>query len=235
MKSPKFFRGSSRDDIELTVEIPEGVWPMMVHRSELDLVLLSNGINMRDAMPNGGLLRIEARNVSFSPSITVADETLFGDFVPLTLADTRPEWPCRCGRAHLSLLTTKEAGQGSGLGLSQVHGIFVKQSGGAASTDTAAIGEVVERTSRLRCTANLPPADPHRSLGYRIERPSWSVGPGQSNPNRLGGSDAVGRRGRARTGFPSSASMALNELGPIPCYGLVKGAQGNRQPTPRRC
>jgi signal transduction histidine kinase len=79
---------SLRDDIELTLDMPEDLWPVMVDPTELELALLNIGVNARDAMPNGGRLCVEAQNVSFPPDGTVAGEKLIGDFVALTLLDT---------------------------------------------------------------------------------------------------------------------------------------------------
>ena len=124
-----------RSDIELTIDTPEDLWPVMVDPAELELALLNIGVNARDALPNGGRFHVEARNVSFASS-AAASEGLNGDFVMLKLSDTGAGMaPEVRARAFEPYFTTKEVGLGSGLGLSQVYG-FAKQSGGAASIDS---------------------------------------------------------------------------------------------------
>src|SRR5262249_4648008 len=53
---------SLREDIKVTVNIPENLWPVTIDPAEFELALLNLGVNARDAMPNGGQLRVEARN-----------------------------------------------------------------------------------------------------------------------------------------------------------------------------
>jgi signal transduction histidine kinase/CheY-like chemotaxis protein/sensor domain CHASE-containing protein len=121
---------SLRENIEVAVEIPEDLWPVMVDPAEFELALLNLGVNARDAMPNGGRFRVKARNLTFHPG--AASEGLIGDFVAMTLSDTGTGMtPEVLARAFEPFYTTKEVGLGSGLGLSQVYG-FAKQSNGAA-------------------------------------------------------------------------------------------------------
>ena len=124
-----------RGDIELTIDMPEDLWPVTVDPAELELALLNIGVNARDAMPNGGRFHVEARNVSFS-SGAAASEVLHGAFVMLKLSDTGAGMaPEVRARAFEPYFTTKEIGIGSGLGLSQVYG-FAEQSGGTALIDS---------------------------------------------------------------------------------------------------
>src|SRR5215831_3508195 len=121
---------SLREDIEVSVEIPQDVWPVVVDSAEFELALLNLGVNARDAMPNGGRLRVAARNLSFRYG-DAESKGLSGDFVAVILSDTgtgmTPEVQMRAFEPYF---TTKEIGVGTGLGLSQVYG-FARQSGGA--------------------------------------------------------------------------------------------------------
>jgi signal transduction histidine kinase/CheY-like chemotaxis protein len=127
---------SLRADIEVTVKISEQTWPVSVDLAEFDLALLNIAVNARDAMPEGGVFRVEARNVTVDAG-DQADEGLAGDFVAVTLSDTGAGMaPEVLAQAFEPYFTTKEIGLGSGLGLSQVYG-FAKQSGGAASIVSA--------------------------------------------------------------------------------------------------
>jgi signal transduction histidine kinase/CheY-like chemotaxis protein len=120
-----------REDIEVSVEIPQDLWPVAVDPAEFELALLNLGVNARDGMPNGGRFRVEAHNLSL-PFSDPASVGLVGDFVVLILSDTGTGMiPEVQARAFEPYFTTKEVGVGSGLGLSQVYG-FARQSGGAA-------------------------------------------------------------------------------------------------------
>ena len=123
---------SLRADIEITIDMPESLWPVTIDPAEFELALLNVAVNARDAMPNGGHFGVEARNVSLRADDAVG-EGLTGDFVAVTLSDTGTGMAADVlARAVEPFFTTKEVGLGSGLGLSQVYG-FTKQSGGAAS------------------------------------------------------------------------------------------------------
>jgi signal transduction histidine kinase/CheY-like chemotaxis protein len=126
---------SLRENIEVAVELPENLWPVMIDPAEFELALLNLGVNARDAMPNGGRFRVAARNLSFRLG-DAGNEGLVGDFVAMTLSDTGTGMTTGVlARAFEPFYTTKEVGLGSGLGLSQVYG-FARQSGGTALIDS---------------------------------------------------------------------------------------------------
>jgi len=147
-----------RPDIEVKVEIPEEVWPVFVDLAEFQMALLNLGMNARDAMPDGGRIRVEARNVTFD----IDDPTsggLVGEFVAVTLSDTGAGMTADVvARAFEPYFTTKEIGLGSGLGLSQVYG-FAQQSGGAV-TIASAVGKGSSITLFLPRAAGEPSAAP---------------------------------------------------------------------------
>ncbi len=120
---------SLREDIAVTVDLPEELWPVMVDPGEFELALLNIAVNARDAMPNGGAFRLAARNTRCGGE--AASGGLAGEFVAITLTDTGTGMPAEVmARAFEPYFTTKPAGLGSGLGLSQVYG-FASQSGGS--------------------------------------------------------------------------------------------------------
>jgi two-component system, NtrC family, sensor kinase len=127
---------SLRADIEVTVKIPEQTWPVSVDLAEFDLALLNIAVNARDAMPEGGVFRVDVHDVTLDAG-DPAGEGLAGDFVAVTLSDTGAGMaPEVLAQAFEPYFTTKEIGLGSGLGPSQVYG-FARQSGGAASIESA--------------------------------------------------------------------------------------------------
>ncbi len=120
---------SLREDIAVTVDLPEELWPVKVDPGEFELALLNIAVNARDAMPNGGAFRLAARNTRCGGE--AASGGLAGEFVAITLTDTGTGMPAEVmARAFEPYFTTKPAGLGSGLGLSQVYG-FASQSGGS--------------------------------------------------------------------------------------------------------
>jgi two-component system NtrC family sensor kinase len=123
---------SLREDIRIRLRFADGLWPVDADPRELELALLNISVNARDAMPGGGTLSIEARNVTFAEGEDEENE-LRGDYVALAVSDTGTGIdPVVLGRIFEPFFTTKEPGKGSGLGLSQVYG-FAQQSGGAVS------------------------------------------------------------------------------------------------------
>jgi signal transduction histidine kinase/CheY-like chemotaxis protein len=115
--------------VQLTVSAAPGLWPALVDRNQLELIVLNLAINSRDAMPRGGALTITLSNRSFGPDAPV--ELAVGDYVVLAVTDTGMGMDeATLARAFEPFFTTKEVGKGTGLGLSMMHGIVV-QSGGA--------------------------------------------------------------------------------------------------------
>ncbi len=123
---------SLRADIRIVIDLPPELWAIEVDPGQFELALLNVSLNARDAMPNGGTLRIGASNVTLDEK----SRRLVGDFVALTVSDTGTGMPDDVKeRAFEPFFTTKEIGRGSGLGLSQAYG-FVRQSNGAVELDS---------------------------------------------------------------------------------------------------
>ncbi len=112
--------------IRIQTDLIQDLWPAMVDPSQIEAAILNLAINARDAMPDGGVLTIATRNVSLG----VGGGTAPGDYVAVRVADTGTGMAAEVvARVFEPFFTTKEPGRGSGLGLSQVHGLAV-QSGG---------------------------------------------------------------------------------------------------------
>lgn len=110
------------EQIELRVESAEGLWPALIDKLQLETAILNLCINARDAMSDGGALRIEIGNV--------AGDAEVGDCVRVCVSDNGAGMDdATRARVFEPFFTTKETGKGTGLGLSMVYG-FVKQSGG---------------------------------------------------------------------------------------------------------
>lgn len=117
------------DSIKLEVHCADDLPAAFVDPTQLDAALVNLALNARDAMPCGGDITIEARH-ALVDSEQATTELPVGYYVVITVIDTgRGMAPETLARAMEPFFTTKEAGRGSGLGLSMVYG-FAKQSGG---------------------------------------------------------------------------------------------------------
>ncbi|HEX9931534.1 MAG TPA: ATP-binding protein [Allosphingosinicella sp.] len=116
----------------------DGLWRTRVDQAQLESAVINLAINARDAMPRGGTLWIETANFALEPGELPPESGLaVGDYVAVTVADTGTGMaPDVAARATEPFFTTKEAGRGTGLGLSQVYG-FVRQSGGHLDIESA--------------------------------------------------------------------------------------------------
>jgi len=128
-------------DIEIALDVADGLWPVRADASQLQNAILNLAINARDAMPDGGRLTISAGNRQVTAGSSRADGNddsgpPGGDYVAVSVADTGTGMTEETlKRAFEPFFTTKEVGRGSGLGLSMVFG-FAKQSGGHASAES---------------------------------------------------------------------------------------------------
>jgi CheY-like chemotaxis protein len=120
-----------RGDVRVETEFSADLWPVKVDPAELELVVLNLCINARDAMPDGGAIKISAQN---APQFCL--EGRVGDFVSVAISDTGVGMSAEV-LSHIfePFFTTKDLGKGSGLGLPQVYG-FVQQSGGAIKAES---------------------------------------------------------------------------------------------------
>jgi PAS domain S-box-containing protein len=116
--------------IEVEVVEAGGLWTTRVDPSQLENALLNLAINARDAMPDGGRLTIETANKWLDERTAAERELTPGQYLSLCVTDTGTGMaPDVISRVFDPFFTTKPLGQGTGLGLSMIHG-FVRQSGG---------------------------------------------------------------------------------------------------------
>jgi nitrogen-specific signal transduction histidine kinase len=116
--------------IEVEVAGARGIWTTKVDPSQLESALLNLCINARDAMPDGGRITIATANKWLDERAAQERELAPGQYVSLCVTDTGTGMtPEVMAQAFDPFFTTKPLGQGTGLGLSMIHG-FVRQSGG---------------------------------------------------------------------------------------------------------
>lgn len=130
--------------IQLEAKMAALSWPVFCDPNQLENALLNLVLNARDAMPGGGTLIVETRNVDVAdPSKlkgAASGNVPAGEYVSLSVSDTGSGMqPETVERAFDPFFTTKPIGEGTGLGLSMIYG-FVQQSDGHVFLDSK-VGE----------------------------------------------------------------------------------------------
>jgi CheY-like chemotaxis protein len=127
----EILKRSIGEPISLTTVLTGNLWKTRVDPSEVENAILNLAINARDAMPNGGTLNIETRNVVDAAELPFPSGGR--EYELLSVSDTGEGMPAEVlERAFEPFFSTKEPGRGTGLGLSTVYG-FAEQSGGHAA------------------------------------------------------------------------------------------------------
>jgi len=130
--------------------------------NQIEMALLNLTVNARDAMPDGGQLRIEVS----CESIAADSRFREGRYVRLSVKDTGVGMDQRTAEKAIEpFFTTKGVGQGTGLGLSMVHGLAAQLGGGLTIDSTVGQGTTVSLwlpTSESAATRNIagPDVDP---------------------------------------------------------------------------
>jgi len=119
------------EHIQLERSFTEDLWTALTDANQLENAVLNLAINSRDAMPEGGRLKIETANVHLDEADTSSLEDVDpGDYVMVAISDTGAGMAADVtAKAIEPFFTTKPVGEGTGLGLSMVYG-FVKQARG---------------------------------------------------------------------------------------------------------
>ena len=131
VESARLLHPTLGEQIEISPKLADGAWPTLVDPNQLTSAVLNLALNARDAMPRGGKLTLETRNVHLDEDYArLNSEVVPGDYVMIAVSDTGTGIPADLiEKVFDPFFTTKEVGRGTGLGLSMVFG-FVKQSGG---------------------------------------------------------------------------------------------------------
>jgi len=129
----ELLRRTLGEPVQIETVLAGGLWMTRTDPPQLENAILNLALNARDAMAakGGGRLTIETANASLDEAYAAQHEDVSaGQYVQIAVSDSGSGMPPEVvARAFDPFFTTKPAGQGTGLGLSMVHG-FVKQSGG---------------------------------------------------------------------------------------------------------
>src|SRR5437868_2017009 len=131
VEAAKLLHPTLGEQIQISPLLAEDAWTALVDPNQLTTAVLNLALNARDAMPDGGKLVLETRNVYLDEGYaSMHNEVAPGNYVMIAVSDTGSGIPtANLDRVFEPFFTTKEVGRGTGLGLSMVFG-FVKQSGG---------------------------------------------------------------------------------------------------------
>lgn len=133
----EILRNAVGENVAIVFDEQDGTWDVLTDPHQLDSALLNLTINARDAMPAGGTLSIQARNVSLSASEASRIQGLMaGDYVRVSVADSGIGMSAAViAQAFEPFFTTKPMGQGTGLGLSMIYG-YTRQSKGSVTIES---------------------------------------------------------------------------------------------------
>jgi PAS domain S-box-containing protein len=117
-------------DVAVHSDLPVDLWKVKADPTNIDQVIVNLCVNARDAMPNGGVVTVAARNAILSPGDAERLRMEPGEYVAVSVTDTGEGMDAETtARIFEPFFTTKELGQGTGLGLSTVYGIASQSSG----------------------------------------------------------------------------------------------------------
>jgi PAS domain S-box-containing protein len=158
------------EHIEIVSMLDAEAWPALVDAGQLATALLNLSINARDAMPDGGKLTLESRNVSLDKAYAQLNVGVTpGPYVLIAVTDSGTGIPAAIrDQVFDPFFTTKGIGKGTGLGLSMVYG-FIKQSNGHIKIESEVgrgtrIELYLPRATELAAEAahEAPPESPER-------------------------------------------------------------------------
>ncbi|MDA4848246.1 cell cycle histidine kinase CckA [Hoeflea poritis] len=117
--------------VKLDIDYGKDLWPVKTDLGQFEQVIINLAVNARDAMPEGGTIRIGTANVESGEVAALNNRGMeVGDYVMIAIEDEGTGIaPDLLDKIFEPFFTTKDVGKGTGLGLSMVYGI-IKQSGG---------------------------------------------------------------------------------------------------------
>ncbi|MBY0338611.1 MAG: response regulator [Acetobacteraceae bacterium] len=149
------FRHTIGSGIDVRVEAPDALPPILVDKGQLEAVLVNLATNARDAMAGSGTLTLLGEAVGTAPGLPD------GDYVRLAVRDTGCGMPPQVlARAPEPFFTTKPPGAGTGLGLAMARGFALQSGGGFAIESEPGRGTVVSLWLPVAQAAEGPAGGP---------------------------------------------------------------------------
>jgi len=153
----------TRRDIVIYEDYEKEPWTSEVDRIQMEQVVLNMLINAGEAMPDGGTLYIESKNVELFDKIALQYDLQPGRYVKFSIRDTGKGMDNEAlERVFDPFYTTKEMGKGAGLGLASTYGI-IKAHGGSIHVES-------EIGSGSRFTVYLPASDKAAGIEVSMEK-----------------------------------------------------------------
>ncbi|MDC7220901.1 MAG: ATP-binding protein [Spirochaetales bacterium] len=126
----KLLRRTIRENIKITMNLNEGLFPVYADRGQLEQIILNLSVNAQDAMVDGGTLSIETRNIYLDSSYAEENPDVTpGNYVMLAICDTGAGIPKEVRSKIFDPFFSTKGDMGTGLGLSTVYGIIKQHKG----------------------------------------------------------------------------------------------------------
>ncbi len=160
-----------REEVRLRLDLDSDPYLVELDPNQLQRVLVNLATNARDAMPTGGTLELQTRQVELEDEEAQVIGIPPGRYAQLTVTDSgRGMEPETRDRAFEPFFTTKKVGEGTGLGLASVYGIVEQSRGGICLTSSPGTGTVVSLYFPSKEQGSVPvPGEPRRT---RFSTPS---------------------------------------------------------------
>ncbi len=159
--------------VAIKLAIPNNLPPVHTDPHQLEMAILNLAVNARDAMPDGGTLTLAASEQSFSCG--ERQDLQAGSYIHLQVADTGAGMDeATLARAVEPFFSTKGIGQGTGLGLSMVHGLAAQLGGSMRISSRVGAGTSVDLW--LPLSSDSPAAvQPDEEIGPHADGRSGTV------------------------------------------------------------
>ena len=170
IEAAKLLHPTLGEHIEMLPKLSEDAWPALVDPNQLTTAILNLALNARDAMPHGGKLTLETRNVYLDDGYaSMHSDVVPGHYVMVAVSDTGTGIaPENLEKVFDPFFTTKEIGKGTGLGLE--HGVRLRQAVGRPrqrSTARSATARASSSICRDRAVCRKPPVEAEASANMR--------------------------------------------------------------------
>ena len=118
------------ENIAISAKLDPRLWTVLADAGQMEQVILNLAVNARDAMPTGGQLTLQTKNIQIHDAAGALKNLKPGQYVELVVSDTGVGMDVNVqSRIFEPFFTTKPLGKGTGLGLSTVYGIVQQANG----------------------------------------------------------------------------------------------------------